>query len=316
MEQLLNNDAMTKGGQSAMRRNVALEGEHPDVVVGDVHFRARPDALTIVVANEKGGVGKSTLAFHLAMALCAEGRSVAAVDLDVRQQTFARALQRRQGLAARQKRAMPMPKFNVAQMPSGAVLCQDLCRVGAAADIIIIDAPGCDSPIIRRAIAIADVLATPIGASLVDLDLLGRVASEPGAAPQLGRFATTVAEIREARAARGLPGPEWMVLPMRTGANPKRAHRPFTLALEALSHVAGFTIGQGLTERNAYRDLLPQGLTPLDIALAPQAVRPDAAAQREIRALAAQLTAGACIPEPALKMRVAAPAGAPAAGLE
>ncbi|MGA2954040.1 MAG: division plane positioning ATPase MipZ, partial [Caulobacteraceae bacterium] len=42
-------------------------------------------AHVIVVGNEKGGAGKSTVATHLAVALMHEGARVAVLDLDVRQ---------------------------------------------------------------------------------------------------------------------------------------------------------------------------------------------------------------------------------------
>lgn len=44
----------------------------------------------IVVGNEKGGAGKSTVTMHLATALSRMGHRVAGLDLDLRQQTFAR----------------------------------------------------------------------------------------------------------------------------------------------------------------------------------------------------------------------------------
>lgn len=39
------------------RRDVARDGEHPAVVVGDIAARPRSAAHIIVFANEKGGVG-------------------------------------------------------------------------------------------------------------------------------------------------------------------------------------------------------------------------------------------------------------------
>ncbi|MGB0534127.1 MAG: division plane positioning ATPase MipZ, partial [Paracoccaceae bacterium] len=41
----------------------------------------------IVVGNEKGGAGKSTVTMHLATALSRMGHRVAGLDLDLRQQT-------------------------------------------------------------------------------------------------------------------------------------------------------------------------------------------------------------------------------------
>ena len=44
-----------------------------------------PKGHIIVFANEKGGVGKSTSAFHTCIALCNAGERVAALDVDLRQ---------------------------------------------------------------------------------------------------------------------------------------------------------------------------------------------------------------------------------------
>ena len=46
----------------------------------------------IVVGNEKGGAGKSTVTMHIATALARMGHRVGAIDLDLRQQSFARYL--------------------------------------------------------------------------------------------------------------------------------------------------------------------------------------------------------------------------------
>ncbi|MEG7616795.1 division plane positioning ATPase MipZ, partial [Listeria monocytogenes] len=48
----------------------------------------RPQSHIIVFANEKGGVGKSTTAFHTCIALCNAGEKVAAIDVDLRQLTL------------------------------------------------------------------------------------------------------------------------------------------------------------------------------------------------------------------------------------
>ena len=49
---------------------------------------ARQGVHVIVVGNEKGGSGKSTTAFHLAIYLLYEGFKVASIDVDSRQQTL------------------------------------------------------------------------------------------------------------------------------------------------------------------------------------------------------------------------------------
>ncbi|RZJ42676.1 MAG: hypothetical protein EON87_14100 [Brevundimonas sp.] len=45
-------------------------------------------AHVIVVGNEKGGAGKSTLAIHIVSALLHAGNRVAILDLDLRQRTL------------------------------------------------------------------------------------------------------------------------------------------------------------------------------------------------------------------------------------
>ena len=49
----------------------------------------------IVVSNEKGGTGKSTLSMHLAIDLMQEGFKVACIDLDGRQGTLTKYIENR-----------------------------------------------------------------------------------------------------------------------------------------------------------------------------------------------------------------------------
>ena len=57
-------------------------------------------AHVIVVGNEKGGTGKSTTSMHLIVALLKLGRSVASIDLDLRQGTLTRYMDNRRAYAA------------------------------------------------------------------------------------------------------------------------------------------------------------------------------------------------------------------------
>ena len=103
-------NVVTSIGQFASRRDVSVDGEHPSLVVADVATRPRGPAKIITVANEKGGVGKSTLAFHLAVALADTGHKVLAVDLDRRHQSLSRALAARNGTAKRLGVRLPLPR--------------------------------------------------------------------------------------------------------------------------------------------------------------------------------------------------------------
>src|SRR5215813_402361 len=63
--------------------------------------RRAASAHVIVVGNEKGGTGKSTIAMHLAVALLNCGQRVATIDLDSRQKSLTRYVENRNAWAKR-----------------------------------------------------------------------------------------------------------------------------------------------------------------------------------------------------------------------
>ena len=66
-------------------------------------------AHVIVVGNEKGGAGKSTLSIHLSVALLKAGRRVATIDLDTRQRTLTRFFENRRSWAASANWSIELP---------------------------------------------------------------------------------------------------------------------------------------------------------------------------------------------------------------
>src|ERR1700761_6821872 len=66
-------------------------------------------AHVIVVGNEKGGTGKSTLSIHIAVALLAAGYRVATIDLDTRQLTLTRFLENRRSWSMSANWPVPLP---------------------------------------------------------------------------------------------------------------------------------------------------------------------------------------------------------------
>src|ERR1041384_4800865 len=66
-------------------------------------------ASIIVVGNEKGGAGKSTLAIHIATALLHGKAKVAVLDLDLRQQTVGHFFANRAQWLAANGAVAPMP---------------------------------------------------------------------------------------------------------------------------------------------------------------------------------------------------------------
>src|SRR5690606_30807674 len=109
---------------------VAPRDEHPSIVVQDIMRRRRPDAHVIVFANEKGGVGKSTLAFHCALALAHAGKRVLAIDCDRRQQTLHHMLEARDATMRTLRIGLPRPDHTVLLKQSGALLLQEIERLG------------------------------------------------------------------------------------------------------------------------------------------------------------------------------------------
>ncbi|MBP6554876.1 MAG: AAA family ATPase [Novosphingobium sp.] len=275
-------NVVTSIGQFASRRDVSVDGEHPRVVVADIAARPRGPAKIITLANEKGGVGKSTLAFHLAVALADTGHKVLAVDLDRRQQSLSRALVARNGTAKRLGVRLPLPKHLLLQQASGAQLCQELARAGWDCDYVVIDAAGHDSPIARRAIAMADKLVSPVNCSFVDLELLGRFHPVTHKLTGPGCFSALVTELRSARAEAGMAALDWLVVLNRQRRENSHNQDRIDSALHRLAQRMDFRLGAGLHERVAYRELVLLGLTQLDLHRIPELARTKTAATGEL----------------------------------
>jgi chromosome partitioning protein len=276
------------------RRDVSAEGVHPAVVVQDVLSRPRPNGHVIVFANEKGGVGKSTLAFHCTVALCDAGHKVAVVDLDRHQQTLTSALSNRDATARSLHVELPSPRYTVLRQHSGAQLSQEITRIGSGCDFIVIDVAGHDCAIARNAIALADTLVTPVNSSFVDIDLLGKLDPVTMHLKEPGHFGRLVNELREERARCGIAPLDWIVMKNRARTAEVRQHIRIDAALQRLAGRIGFRIGHGLNERVAYRELFLFGLTHLDLKRIPGLARMQARTGAEILRLVSDLA----LPEP------------------
>ncbi len=269
---------------------IAIEGEHPRAVVSDIARRPHHFEQVITVANEKGGAGKSTLAAHIAVSLASAGYRVLAIDLDRRQRSLSRFFASRDATARRLGVGLPMVRHVVLGQTSGAMLFQEIARAGPDCQVVVIDAPGADSPIVRRAIAMADKLVTPVNLSFVDLDLLAHLNPVTQDYVSPGCFAEAVQGLAETRAEMGMAATDWIVVPNRlrggTGGKMGEACRA---ALERISPRVGFRLGSGMTERAAFRDLQLLGLTQLDLHHIPDLPRAHSVARKEILRLHGEL---------------------------
>lgn len=264
------------------------------------------NARVVVVGNEKGGAGKSTIAIHLTTALAWQDAKVAVIDLDLRQQSLGRFLASRRTWLAASDADAPMPlEFRLADKPAKfaeastdagvARFAEILAEARAAANYVVIDTPGGDTPLSRAAHAAADLIVTPMNDSFVDFDLLGEV--DP-VTLELGKpsiYAETVWEARKAHAMAGGRPIDWVVLRNRLAVTEARNRRRLDERIEALSRRVGFRTGPGLRDRVIYRELFPFGLTVAD--LGPK-IRPvsvslaHVAARQELRSLMQALNLG------------------------
>ena len=259
--------------------------EHPSVVLHDLATRRRPHGHVIAFANEKGGVGKSTLAFHSALALAHLDLRVLVIDCDRRQQTLHRLLEARDGTVRALKIELPQPRHVVLEHQSGALLSQEIERVGGQCDFVLIDLAGRDCPIARRAIGLADTVVTPINCSPADLDALGRVNPVSRRFREPGPFAEVVTALRDERLARGLPGFDWIVAKNRVRRNEHRLLAAVDASLTTMARHLGFRTIDGLTERVGYRELMPFGLSQLDLRLIPELAAARSTSLHELRGL-------------------------------
>ena len=124
----------------------------------------------IVVANEKGGSGKSTVAMHIAVALMKRGLGVATIDLDSRQKTFTHYIENRRSWAARVSRDLATPEHLCLdnawavqdETAASKALTDTIDVLSHSHDFVVIDTPGHDSPLMRLAHSMADILITPL----------------------------------------------------------------------------------------------------------------------------------------------------------
>ncbi|HEX5776831.1 MAG TPA: division plane positioning ATPase MipZ [Caulobacteraceae bacterium] len=231
---------------------------------------------TIVVGNEKGGAGKTTVASLIAVAMLYKGARVTVIDLDLRQASLSRFFANRRRWLDDSGAPAPMPlEFKLAEDtdelsrtdPAGIVALfeQAIVMAMSNADVLVIDTPGGDTPVSRAAHLQADLVVTPMNDSFVDFDVLGVVDPVSLHLVRPSHYSRVVHDARRTRAAYGRPL-DWIVMPNRLSHTEARNRERLNRQLEALAAQVNFTIGPALHERVVYRELFPFGLTVADLA--------------------------------------------------
>lgn len=238
--------------------------------------KAPPECRVIVVGNEKGGAGKSTVSLHLAIALMRMGKRVGVIDLDVRQRTLTRYLENRLRWMNSTGTKLPMPEvvrvdastervLDDAEREETHRLESALRHLKSKSDIIIIDAPGGNTFLSRLAHKHSDTLITPLNDSFVDFDLLGDINPLTMQVIRPSFYSEMVWNCRKQKAQNSRKPIDWIVMRNRVSPLEARNKQKVGEALASLAKRIGFRLAPGLSERVIYRELFPTGLTLLDL---------------------------------------------------
>jgi len=253
----------------------------------------------IVVGNEKGGAGKSTVSMHVATALARMNYRVGALDLDLRQKTFSRYLENRTTFCKRHDITLPTPEFHELPAVDRASLADGenpydhrlslaVSALEKTSDFILIDCPGSHTRLSQVAHSLADTLVTPMNDSFLDFDLLAHVDGETMRILGPSVYSEMVWNARQLRSQAGLKPVDWVVVRNRMGAQAMHNKKKIGAALDDLAKRIGFRVAPGFGERVIFRELFPRGLTLLDlkdIGVMGQINISNVAARQELREL-------------------------------
>lgn len=180
--------------------------------------------MIVATANQKGGVGKTTIAVHCCAWLHENGLKVALVDADVQSSS---------SIWAREV----MPDLHVERLQTSEDVLERVPDLAADFEMVIIDGPAGLTEVTRSTLLCADLALLPCGPSVLDL----RAADE------------AVRVVRQAQKIRkGLPCA--MLIP-------NKLQRNFRLSRELLETAGslGLDVAPGLGLRQAYADAAGQG---------------------------------------------------------
>ncbi len=251
----------------------------------------------LVLGNEKGGTGKSTLAVHLAVAYARQNVSVAVVDGDLGQGSTTRYLRNREAFMS-QHAGDPLPAPSLVDATAwGELSADEISRElnEISADIVIADTPGFHTELSHALHASADLIVTPLNDSLVDLAVLADVDPDTGEVRRPSHYSERVWQARKARAARDGGSIPWVVLRNRLSALDAHNKRLMADILAKLAARVGFEVGPGFGERVIFRELFLQGLTLSDFEDRSSGLSwtmSHVAARQELRALLDVIRAG------------------------
>jgi len=224
----------------------------------------------IVVGNEKGGSGKTTIAMHVAVALLKEGQRVGTIDLDSNQKSFTHYIENRWIWAKHQGIELETPIHRHILRAEGAKLDENeaqelaafeevIASFGQSVDFVVIDTPAHDSYLMRLAHLAADTVLTPLNDSFLDFGTLASIDPVTHEVTETGHYAAMVVRARQQRRSLDHSLINWLVIRNRFSLQ-----RLVDDGLNKLAMRLGFRSLDGCAERILYRQLFPSGLTAFD----------------------------------------------------
>ena len=117
--------------------------------------------MIVVVTNSKGGVGKSTLAVHLAAWLFKQGQSVVLADCDTQNSSSVWIKE-------------AQPKVQTVRLSSTKEIINQLPLLDKKFDFIVADGPGSDSETNRALLLRGDMALVPCKASMLEVRALAQ----------------------------------------------------------------------------------------------------------------------------------------------
>ena len=162
--------------------------------------------MIVVVASSKGGVGKSTVAAHLAAWLAEQGRSVVLADCDTQASSSGWVRE-------------AAPAVRVVRLEGPNEILDTLPHLAREADYVVADGPGSNTEVTRALFMWADLAVVPCKASMLEARALAqataalrqtreiRRAKPPAVAvlSMVGKNYRLTQDMRDAAAALGLP---------------------------------------------------------------------------------------------------------------
>ncbi len=180
--------------------------------------------MIVAMTNSKGGVGKSTLAVHLAVWCQTHGRRVAMVDADV------------QGSSSEWLHEAA-PEIDIFRLQTPDDILEQVPRLGIQFDTLVIDGPAGLSEVTRSILLVANLALLPCGPSVLDLRAVH----------------DAIRVVRQAQQIRGGPPQALLV--------PNKLQIQYRLTQELLETIQslGLPVCSGLRLRQAFAEAAGQG---------------------------------------------------------